>query len=630
MKPTGRVLEPKGKRKDLEPDDFEGDSSSISQRSSGHQSQPSNSTYHSPSPSKRLRRETAFLEPSISETAPRDNDLAMAAESMYKFNTPHKFFDNVITSPLSSSSTLEGKAPQINSHNHAAAKGGSRKLVVKNLRTAPRRSPEDYFARIWGQLDASLTAIFNDHEPPYSLEELYKGAENFCRQGNAHVLNKNLRQKCRENVIGNIKEQLVARSHQLQEKELVSAFVDSWLAWDKKLNMIRNVFYYMDQSYLLRSSEKSIKEMGLGFFRHYVFNNEILKGKILQGSQDLINIDRREGRDVPSSSTVRQLVRTLHDLDVYTDDFEPSFQEAVSIHLKQQASEELSRHDLPRYLDQCTKLLDQELSRCEAYSFDRTTRKLLSDLFDSIVIQEPMDFLIDTDALLDLYESNNTKALSQAYNFLDRIGKASELTSSFDTYITDDGSAIVFDEEREAEMVPRLLELKRRLDYIQKCSFNGNEDLANTLHKAFEGFINKTKRTQSNWGTDNPKPGEMIAKYVDALLKGGIKAMPSLAKAENNELPKGDDDGDDEMVDEEVELNKQLDLVLDLFRFVHGKAVFEAFYKKDLARRLLMGRSASNDAERSMLARLKTGKSFDYFRLSSLTRSIRVWCWLHA
>ena len=29
-----------------------------------------------------------------------------------------------------------------------------------------------------------------------------------------------------------------------------------------------------------------------------------------------------------------------------------------------------------------------------------------------------------------------------------------------------------------------------------------------------------------------------------------------------------------------------------------GKDVFEAFYKKDLAKRLLLGRSASNDAEK--------------------------------
>ena len=38
-----------------------------------------------------------------------------------------------------------------------------------------------------------------------------------------------------------------------------------------------------------------------------------------------------------------------------------------------------------------------------------------------------------------------------------------------------------------------------------------------------------------------------------------------------------------------------------------GKDVFEAFYKKDLAKRLLVGKSASVDAEKSMLTKLKQG-----------------------
>jgi cullin 4 len=42
-----------------------------------------------------------------------------------------------------------------------------------------------------------------------------------------------------------------------------------------------------------------------------------------------------------------------------------------------------------------------------------------------------------------------------------------------------------------------------------------------------------------------------------------------------------------------------------LFRFIHGKDVFEAFYKKDLAKRLLVGKSASVDSEKSMLSKLK-------------------------
>lgn len=39
--------------------------------------------------------------------------------------------------------------------------------------------------------------------------------------------------------------------------------------------------------------------------------------------------------------------------------------------------------------------------------------------------------------------------------------------------------------------------------------------------------------------------------------------------------------------------------------FMVGKDVFEAFYKKDLAKRLLVGKSASVDAEKSMLSKLK-------------------------
>lgn len=43
-----------------------------------------------------------------------------------------------------------------------------------------------------------------------------------------------------------------------------------------------------------------------------------------------------------------------------------------------------------------------------------------------------------------------------------------------------------------------------------------------------------------------------------------------------------------------------------------GKDVFEAFYKKDLAKRLLVGKSASVDAEKSMLSKLKHGKYLIY------------------
>lgn len=41
------------------------------------------------------------------------------------------------------------------------------------------------------------------------------------------------------------------------------------------------------------------------------------------------------------------------------------------------------------------------------------------------------------------------------------------------------------------------------------------------------------------------------------------------------------------------------------FLWPQGKDVFEAFYKKDLAKRLLLNKSASIDAEKSMISKLK-------------------------
>ncbi|CAN0585310.1 unnamed protein product, partial [Ectocarpus sp. 12 AP-2014] len=61
--------------------------------------------------------------------------------------------------------------------------------------------------------------------------------------------------------------------------------------------------------------------------------------------------------------------------------------------------------------------------------------------------------------------------------------------------------------------------------------------------------------------------------------------------------------GEKGMSDDEVEA--VLDRVMVLFRYLQGKDVFEAFYKKDLAKRLLLGKSSSFDLERSIISKLK-------------------------
>ena len=62
--------------------------------------------------------------------------------------------------------------------------------------------------------------------------------------------------------------------------------------------------------------------------------------------------------------------------------------------------------------------------------------------------------------------------------------------------------------------------------------------------------------------------------------------------------------------EEEVEL--VLDKVVMLFRYLQEKDVFEKYYKQHLAKRLLGGRSVSDDAERSMIGKLKIECGYQY------------------
>lgn len=76
-----------------------------------------------------------------------------------------------------------------------------------------------------------------------------------------------------------------------------------------------------------------------------------------------------------------------------------------------------------------------------------------------------------------------------------------------------------------------------------------------------------------------------------------------------NFRPYGDLTGT-QKTDDEIEL--VLDRTITLFRFITEKDAFERYYKGHLARRLLSGRSVSDDAERGMLAKLKVECGFQF------------------
>ena len=65
--------------------------------------------------------------------------------------------------------------------------------------------------------------------------------------------------------------------------------------------------------------------------------------------------------------------------------------------------------------------------------------------------------------------------------------------------------------------------------------------------------------------------------------------------------------------------------VIVIFRFLTDKDVFEQFYKTHLQKRLLSGKSVSDDWERTMIAKLKTECGFQFTsKLEGMFQDMRL------
>lgn len=494
---------------------------------------------------------------------------------------------------------------------------GAKKLVVKNLKPNVAWDGKAYLEKVWGQLDVALAVIFKGDPDSVGKEELYRGVENVCRQGGASTLYSRLEARCRDHVQVDMKESLLAKAG-LNSIDVLRATLADWAQWKKQMLTIRGIFFFLDRSYLLSSSKPTLAELVPQLFQDNVFEHEALKPQIVDGACELVAADRQGGKQL-DQGLFKQAVDMFHDLAVYNASFEPRFLGLTQQYVTAWSESMTGELGVPDYVKQSNLVIAKEMSRCEDFALDNSTRRDLLELLEVHLIVRQEAYLTSESALALMLNNNATAEIEALYSLLSRRRLGAKLRPAFEKWVNETGTTIVLSKDFE-DMVIRLLSLKRRLDNMWRTSFQRDESLGHGLRETFEAFINKTQKGDATGGTDNTKVGEMIAKYVDQLLRGGAKMIPEVLTARrassitapNQEAlasavaAEKDDDNEDGGLDEDTEMNIQLDQVLDLFRFVYGKAVFEAFYKKDLARRLLMGRSASADAERSMLARLKT------------------------
>ncbi|NWU21260.1 CUL4A protein, partial [Dyaphorophyia castanea] len=503
------------------------------------------------------------------------------------------------TNGLTKPASLAATATRAAGGGGGGATASSKKLVIKNFRERPKL-PDNYTQDTWQKLHETVGAIQSSISIKYNLEELYQAVENLCSYKVSATLYKQLRQVCEEHVKAQILQFreypfVMHRNDSLDSLLFLKKINKCWQDHCRQMIMIRSIFLFLDRTYVLQNSMlPSIWDMGLELFRNHIISDKQVQTKTIDGI--LLLIERERNGEAVDRSLLRSLLSMLSDLQVYKESFEQRFLEETNCLYAAEGQRLMQEREVPEYLHHVNKRLEEEGDRVITY-LDHSTQKPLIACVEKQLLGEHLSAILQK-GLDNLLDENRISDLTQTYQLFSRVkGGQQILLQHWSEYIKNFGTTIVVNPEKDKDMVQELLDFKDKVDHIIEVCFQKNEKFINLMKESFETFINKRPN----------KPAELIAKYVDSKLRAGNK----------------------EATDEELE--RILDKIMIIFRFIHGKDVFEAFYKKDLAKRLLVGKSASVDAEKSMLSKLKhecgaafTSKLEGMFKDMELSKDVMV------
>lgn len=355
-----------------------------------------------------------------------------------------------------------------------------------------------------------------------------------------------------------------------------------WADHNKALQMIRDILMYMDRTFIPSTHKTPVHELGLNLWRDNIIHSSKIQTRLLYTLLELV-LRERNG-EVINRGLMRNIIKMLMDLgsSVYQEDFEKPFLEVSADFYRVESQKFIECCDCADYLKKAERRLNEEMERVSQY-LDAMSEVKITNVVEKEMIANHMLRLVhmENSGLVNMLLDDKYDDLGRMYNLFRRVPDGlSTIREVMTSHIRDTGKHLVTDPERlrdPVEFVQRLLDEKDKYDKIIGSSFNNDKTFQNALTSSFEYFINL-----------NPRSPEFISLFVDDKLRKGLKGVR----------------------EEDVEII--LDKVMMLFRYLQEKDVFEKYYKQHLAKRLLSGKTVSDDAERSLIVKLKTECGYQF------------------
>ena len=410
-------------------------------------------------------------------------------------------------------------------------------------------------------------------------------------------LYRNLKEYLREHL-----DALLKQSNDFSDEALLAFYIKEWDRYTTAAKYTNHLFRYLNRHWVKREIDEGKKDVYDVYTLHLVIWKDEFFHKTHTRVMNavLAMIEKQRNGEIIEQSQIKSIVdsfvslglddsdSTKSTLDVYRYHFERPFLEATQTYYQLESQQFTAENSVVEYMKKAEARLEEERQRVGIYLHPDVMPSLMKTCLSVLVsdhstlLREEFQRLLDTDRQEDL---------ARMFRLLQKVPMGLEpLRTKFETHVRKAGEDSVEKVASEEESldpkvyVDALLEVHSRFASLVTDAFAADIDFVKSLDNACKEFINRNKVCKDS----TTKSPELLAKYSDSLLKKGAKNI------------------------EESELENMLSQLMTVFKFIEDKDVFQKFYTRMLAKRLVHTNSASDEAEISMIGKLKEACGFEY------------------